>query len=280
MSASFKCIHCGSPTDSLYRVYSPSSIKLVQCSRCQANVDPYVEREDLLIWIDCILLRQTAYRHLLWNRLPYDWQTLLQTAGASVCVQALYLWSANITDDAGTKGRIQLWQLYVVSCIETIILVFVVSGLCCALYQYTDYPIERSALIADTAVNQSKQSSQLKQSAKTTSTVFTRAAMAVLLPSLFLTFVVFSQVWENTRTVQSWGVALVWIFRCCALQTVCVEGEMGLRWLNVMFVACAGWLSQVAIHTLLSYCTGGNLPCPGITMPMSAHYLSVCCAIS
>ena len=37
------------------------------CSQCHKMVDPYIEREWLLVVIDCILLREEAYRHVLYN---------------------------------------------------------------------------------------------------------------------------------------------------------------------------------------------------------------------
>ena len=67
----YRCVYCGTPCHSLYRQLSSSShsIKLTTCIACNQVVDPYIEREILLIVIDCILLREEAYRHVLYNRL-------------------------------------------------------------------------------------------------------------------------------------------------------------------------------------------------------------------
>lgn len=64
---SHRCIYCLTPAESLYKKYG-TSIKLTQCRQCHRDVDPYTEREWLLVSLDCILLRQAAYRHVLYNR--------------------------------------------------------------------------------------------------------------------------------------------------------------------------------------------------------------------
>lgn len=37
------------------------------CTQCHKLVDPYMEQEWLLVTIDCILMREEAYRHVLYN---------------------------------------------------------------------------------------------------------------------------------------------------------------------------------------------------------------------
>jgi hypothetical protein len=71
---SYVCVFCGTPCAALYRKLtstttdvSLSSIKAMNCDICQRIVDPYTEREWLLVAIDCILLRPEAYRHVLYN---------------------------------------------------------------------------------------------------------------------------------------------------------------------------------------------------------------------
>merc|ERR1740117_2062550 len=88
---SYVCVFCGTPCAALYRKLTStstststtttttsrsttstssttiSSIKAMNCDICQRIVDPYTEREWLLVAIDCILLRPEAYRHVLYN---------------------------------------------------------------------------------------------------------------------------------------------------------------------------------------------------------------------
>ena len=66
----YVCVYCGTPCSCLYRQLnknSLSSIKAMHCDNCHRIVDPYIERELLLVLIDCILLRPEAYRHVLYN---------------------------------------------------------------------------------------------------------------------------------------------------------------------------------------------------------------------
>lgn len=65
------CTNCRRPTDTLYRVFSnPGSIQLTTCVSCGRDVDPYIEREWLLVIMDCVLHRPEAFLHVLYNRAP------------------------------------------------------------------------------------------------------------------------------------------------------------------------------------------------------------------
>mmetsp|Transcript_4706 Transcript_4706/g.9899 ORF Transcript_4706/g.9899 Transcript_4706/m.9899 type:complete len:325 (+) Transcript_4706:62-1036(+) len=69
MSKKYICTNCSVPTPSLYKVYStPGSIQLTTCKYCGHDVDPYIERELILVIIDCVLHRPEAFRHVLYNR--------------------------------------------------------------------------------------------------------------------------------------------------------------------------------------------------------------------
>lgn len=54
--------------DSLYVEYSEESLRLVRCQHCGRVADKYIEFELLLVLIDIILHRKSAYRHLMINR--------------------------------------------------------------------------------------------------------------------------------------------------------------------------------------------------------------------
>src|SRR5687768_9164324 len=97
---SYYCINCLTPTGSLYRIYnSPTSVKLIQCTKCHDDVDDYIERDWLLVVIDLILLREEAYRHVLCNRLQdvkAHWY--LGVLGSCIVLQILHLLSAYFDD--------------------------------------------------------------------------------------------------------------------------------------------------------------------------------------
>lgn len=68
-STDYLCVSCRTPNESLYRQYSSiKNIKLQTCLQCELDADPYIERELLLVLLDMILLRSSAYTHFLFNR--------------------------------------------------------------------------------------------------------------------------------------------------------------------------------------------------------------------
>lgn len=66
------CIECGQPSESLFTVYSNGHIQLADCSHCKGVVDRYVEFDNVLLFIDLLLLKQEAYRHLVYNSLDHN----------------------------------------------------------------------------------------------------------------------------------------------------------------------------------------------------------------
>ncbi|QLQ82297.1 hypothetical protein HG537_0H00580 [Torulaspora globosa] len=63
------CIECTRPVDSLYTVYSNKHIQLTDCPECKSVVDRYVEFDNVILFIDLLLLKPGAYRHLVFNSL-------------------------------------------------------------------------------------------------------------------------------------------------------------------------------------------------------------------
>lgn len=67
------CIECGQQTASLYKDYgSKGSIMLSQCESCSCFVDKYLEFDLIVIFMDLILLKKQAYRHMIFNRLRFS----------------------------------------------------------------------------------------------------------------------------------------------------------------------------------------------------------------
>ncbi|AMD21118.1 HEL163Cp [Eremothecium sinecaudum] len=63
------CINCGNHVDTLYVMYSGNHIRLTDCSNCHMVVDQYVEFDNVLLFINLLLLKPDAYRHLVFNSL-------------------------------------------------------------------------------------------------------------------------------------------------------------------------------------------------------------------
>lgn len=68
----FQCIHCGWWIRRLFMQYSPGNIRLMKCDNCKAVADPYIECEFMIIFIDLILHKTKAFRHLLFNMLNLE----------------------------------------------------------------------------------------------------------------------------------------------------------------------------------------------------------------
>lgn len=68
------CIECIESVSSLYTQYSPSNIRLTACPRCNKFADKYIEYDNVLIFVDIILLKPQAYRHLVFNVLTPEEQ--------------------------------------------------------------------------------------------------------------------------------------------------------------------------------------------------------------
>lgn len=58
--------------NSLYTVYSNKHIQLTDCPNCHKIVDKYVEMDNVVLFIDLLLLKPGAYRHLVYNSLEEE----------------------------------------------------------------------------------------------------------------------------------------------------------------------------------------------------------------
>ncbi|PVD25752.1 hypothetical protein C0Q70_13412 [Pomacea canaliculata] len=70
--------HCGQPVKELYRDFKKGIIKIAHCSYCKQVADKYIEYDEVIIFLDILLLQQTAYRHVLVNsKIKGYWRFLL-----------------------------------------------------------------------------------------------------------------------------------------------------------------------------------------------------------
>ncbi|GFG28488.1 hypothetical protein Cfor_11377, partial [Coptotermes formosanus] len=63
----FTCVNCGSQVQELFKQYSPTVLKLVDCSECHQVADKYIEYDPVIVMIDLVLLNEQAYRHNHWR---------------------------------------------------------------------------------------------------------------------------------------------------------------------------------------------------------------------
>lgn len=200
------CVHCGSPCTALYRQLgtSISSIKAVSCQVCgNRAVDPYIEREWLLIAIDVLLIRTEAYRHVLWNtnefRTTVTWQRAVQMTFASSLLNAYLKWETVrgrqddpssqqqhfLTDDSSSTIYV---ALLIISSMLDVIVEWVV------IYSYLT--------ILSTLEKRNRTQQQ-------NNNVGTKVFWAILLPTTFQVVVVFVLIWENSKTTRALGTILI-----------------------------------------------------------------------
>jgi hypothetical protein len=189
----YRCVHCHAPCQSLYRHLSASasSIKLTTCSECEQNVDPYVERELLLVAIDCILSREEAFRHVLYNLdLECGWKRAIQFLVVWSILNTYIQWETLRDEDPNNEASQNAG--YVIS-----LAVFSFTGLVLqwlAIYFYlakTNKPVH--PMLAS------------------------QVYLALVLPTSFDVVIILVLIWENTKTVRLTGSLLIACWQGTAL---------------------------------------------------------------
>ncbi|KAF2570347.1 hypothetical protein F2Q70_00000069 [Brassica cretica] len=84
MAKEKRCVECGHKVKSLLIQYSPGNFRLMKCENCNEVADEYIECELMIIFIDLILHKTKAYRHLLYNVFTQE----------TVYVQSILFWRA------------------------------------------------------------------------------------------------------------------------------------------------------------------------------------------
>ena len=63
----YHCIECGEETKKLSIEIKSDDIRLNICKYCNKYVDKYIEYEFIIIFIDLLLHKISAYRHIIFN---------------------------------------------------------------------------------------------------------------------------------------------------------------------------------------------------------------------
>lgn len=61
------CVLCKHPAVSTHSKYKGDYIKLLVCGQCHNVVDKYIEYDNVLLFLDILLLKPQAYRHFCYN---------------------------------------------------------------------------------------------------------------------------------------------------------------------------------------------------------------------
>mmetsp|Transcript_25949 Transcript_25949/g.72659 ORF Transcript_25949/g.72659 Transcript_25949/m.72659 type:complete len:257 (+) Transcript_25949:189-959(+) len=125
--AGYVCVQCGKQVERLWefrlgdqwremdRIRQPLSdaqLAFLECKQCLRIADNYLEHDYLLIFIDCLLLRPGAIRHLLFNRraaarvLPIPSYSLLSVLAVSLVACAVGLQEEVMVRDRLTENAL------------------------------------------------------------------------------------------------------------------------------------------------------------------------------
>lgn len=267
---SYVCVHCGKPCAALYRKLSASSIKATTCTKedCQQVVDPYIEREWLLVAIDWILLRPEAYRHVLFNaKMEFPMfesvtcSRALQLVAAFSILHAYLRFESDFRPaDTTNASTTDVWMpnstmiILILASISDVLIqwgtVFFYVNL--AKRRQVQAPINPIAAdISDIA---------------TTSNVATKLFWCYLLPMSFHVTSIFVLIWENSKTTRALGSLLVAGWQSLAVSLVAdqVAPTKGKP------AAVVGLAAGILWHLLLTELLVA-LPCVGFEMDFFYH---------
>lgn len=124
MEHNYICIQCGKSAPALYREYTKELLKMCHCENCMAIIDSYTETEASIIFIDAILQRKQAYRHILYNsKVKFVWKLaivfLLCDAYQKWITDRAILWNTSDNFDSFIYFELE-WNFYL-ACLKAAI---------------------------------------------------------------------------------------------------------------------------------------------------------------
>jgi len=241
-SGFYRCIRCLEPADTLYRKHSESTIKLSQCKACGANADSYCELEFLLVVIDIVLLREEAYKHVLFNRLPQfnvetSYLKSLQYIVLSSFLQAYLFFEAHRYQHPGdTVLESTTWMLMMVvaSCLR-----FLALGT----------GVYLSTILLTKQVGTSSDDYR------------THLYLALLLPTTLQVVTILIHVWEKTDTIRQLGSLLMFSYQYMAVITaLSLRANYKIGWIRYL-IPLFGLCLQASVGLVWASTITTPLPC-------------------
>ena len=252
MESKYRCVYCLTACNALYRDFGGlASIQLIRCSNCKSDVDPYCEREWLLVLLDCILLRPEAYRHTLINSIddiqsfllnrigfsgsvPFKCQPMITLMVLTACAYGSLLHSADPLDEPIRLLSSFIWatSLLTVTCVSTLL----VSG------EVTNGRRRR------------------------------RLVWAICLPCLGMSLLsLLVQVWEPSQEVRQLGILLMLVYQFMSLSSIGNSpGRVAMALLFSWFVR------EFALVPIFVNATRTKPSCIGLELVVSPMQQSIC----
>jgi hypothetical protein len=264
---SYRCIHCLTPCDSLYRQYGISTIKLSQCSNCKRDVDPYCEREWFLVILDCILLREEAYRHVLFHRLVelefvlgennYIWTLQL----SSSLLRAHLMGDADTTNHEEVFKYLWFFERVIESSVQLLLTVAIFYGLLFIRHSKHD---EKKNKKKDSSTTNTTTSRELSPPS-----LATRVYLAMLLPTICQVATLLVQIWEPSDTVRQLGSLLVFLYQWMGITTlvrttVNDDGKWSSPPIRVTLAFVVAVVVRATVGAVWKSITSTPMRCPGL----------------
>lgn len=255
-------------------------------------MDPYIEREWLLVVMDCALHRPEAFRHALYNREPFAticgdnvdrinkfgglWQLIRYSFIAALI--RTYLWHATTTDDedvSGTRSAKLLVVLFQSLVGENIMAIATIVS----ASMIVKISMRKRSIDSPTAT-----SCKVKTEYNDASSLFfySRLYLAVTVSSFFHLVTIFAIIWENSATVCLLGTLLVLSLQRMGVATVVDERlrremdtttvltqDVSLR-LKQSIPLGAGIAARALCSHVASKLIGDNSDCIGIPIQQSS----------
>lgn len=249
-------------------------------------MDPYIEREWLLVIMDCVLHRPEAFRHALYNREPFaticgdnvdhdnkfGGLRLLMRYSLIVALVRTYLWHATTADEedvSGTRSAKLLVVLFQSLVGENIMAIATI--------------VSASIIVKMSARKRTSDSStatsrKMKTECNDASSSFfySRLYLAVTVSSFFHLVTIFATIWENSATVCLLGTLFVLSLQRMGIATVVDERlrreidtktvlsqDVSLH-LKQSIPLVSGIAARVLCFHIASKIFGNNLDCIGI----------------
>lgn len=227
----YLCVYCLTPSKSLYKQFSNNkNIKLQTCTECKQDLDPYIEREVLLVLMDMMLLRSASYIHFIFNRKRYI-QGFLQQGNDTAALECSFLYNSTALT---LVVAIMKTLLKCIGNNEFFCLLSMDDSLCStnryqiyfrfAVWSVSDmFWLVTWSFLMITILLRLVCSSIFNNDVQFKAFLLDQIYLSIMIPHIFHTVTLFVQMYENSSEVRFLGSIFVACFSFCSMNCM-IEG--------------------------------------------------------
>ncbi len=233
--SNYNCVECLESCSSLYRQYSsPNAVILTRCPNCGQNVDPYVERELLLVIMDLLLLRKCAYRHTFHNRTHFGKIPLSSDDSRQIVSCLKLIFCVSLVE---TYLKYEAFHQYQVILRDNISEQSVSPSYNNTFYSSPSVPhfflsslMEYSFMFLGTIFF--AKMFVIDDKLKSQNQFWIKIHNAILLPQCFKFIIVYIHIWEDSPTIRILGSVFVLSYQWMAIHTIIEQQVMTRKKIN------------------------------------------------